>query len=151
MRFRVILLCDDRPSHADTVLSDIAALPEATDHHVFKFNPRGWLAAEMIDVDEFDVIIVHYSIAIIFETYLPKVVRDAIRRFTGLKVLFIQDEYRDVNQCVSSTIYLGTHVIFTCVLEPQSFKVYRRLLARSLRLRPRCASRRQPSNCPTGT
>jgi hypothetical protein len=133
MRFRVLLLCDDRPSHADTILSHIAALSEATDHHVFKFNSRGWLAAEMIDVDEFDVIIVHYSIAINFETYLPKVVRDAVRRFTGLKVLFIQDEYRDVNRCVSSMIELGIHVIFTCVPEPQISKVYRHLLERGVR------------------
>jgi hypothetical protein len=58
------------------------------------------------------------------DTYLNPTARDRIARFDGLKVQFIQDEYRFVNATVEATRRLGIDVLFTCVPEGEIEKVY---------------------------
>jgi hypothetical protein len=136
MKLRILLLCDDRPSHAGTLLDHIRALSEDSRHAVFKLNPRGWPYVRCIDFDLFDVVVIHYSIAIIYETYLPEVIRAKLRMFGGLKVLFIQDEYRQVSTYVDAMLELGVNVVFTSVPESSIPAVYDRLLARGVRMVP---------------
>jgi hypothetical protein len=134
MPLRVLLLCDDRPTHAGTVLSHIEALTKKTAHRVSTLNPRGWSGRRMIDLEAFDVVIVHYSISIIFDTYLPPSVRDAVCKFAGLKVIFIQDEYRDGDRYVSAMIKLGFDLVYSSVPGPRIQDLYGQLLRRNVRV-----------------
>ena len=141
---RVLLLADVRPDGLDfigrrlagTMLDHIDALSRRSRHHVYCLNPRGWTAPQTIDFDTFDVLVIHYSIAIIDDAYLPAVFRERIRAFPGLKVIFIQDEYRQVNAYVDSMINLGVHVLCTCVPEVSIDAVYPRLRDRGVKIVP---------------
>ena len=144
MTLRVLLLADVRPDGLDfigrrlagTMLDHIDALSRRSRHHVYCLNPRGWNAPQTIEFDTFDVLVIHYSISIIDDTYLPPVFRERIRAFPGLKVIFIQDEYRRVNTYVDAMIDLGVHVLFTCVPEVSIDAVYPRLRDRGVKIVP---------------
>lgn len=136
MTLRVLLLCDDRPTHAATLLDHIRALSMDSRHTVFKLNSRNWPYEHCIDFDVFDVVVIHYSIAIIYETYLPEVVREKLRAFEGLKVLFIQDEYRQVSTYIDAMLDLGVGMVFTSVPEMNIPGIYGRLLAKGVRMVP---------------
>lgn len=86
---------------------------------------------EHTDFSIFDVILVFWSL------YLPGLelseeAQDKIRQSRALKVLFLQDEYRDVrlfNQIMSQ---LGVQVMFTCVAEKDHEVFYPQRLIPSL-------------------
>lgn len=117
-RRSVLLLCDDQRGHANTVLDHIAALVATSDHDVRVFNPCGMARSRYLDLNEFDAVAIHYSLVIVSDYYLAPAFREQIRRFPGLKILFIQDEYRWVDEITAMMRYLGIHVLFT-LLSPE--------------------------------
>jgi hypothetical protein len=50
--------------------------------------------------------------------------RRAIAGFTGIKAMFIQDEYRHVDQTIAAMQTMGINVLFTCVRNEEIEKVY---------------------------
>lgn len=127
MPYRILLLADPAPGHAGTVLDHIEALSTDSRHYVYVINPLGWALPDTIAFDEFDIVVIHYSIAIIHLEYLPTPFRNRIRAFRGPKAIFIQDEYRDVNAYTASMLDLGIDVVFTCVPDDAIDAVYRPL------------------------
>lgn len=123
-----ILLLYTRPvtSNAQTILDHAFSLKRYSRHDVINISlmyPFGSLPA-LLDLAAFDVVVVHYTIPAKMDKYLNPRSRAAIGRFDGLKVQFIQDEYRHVDATVEACRQLGTDVLFTCVPEPEVEKVY---------------------------
>lgn len=123
-KLSILLLCDDRRCHANTVLDHIAAIATYSNHDVRIFNPLGVTRSRYLDLDEFDVVVIHYSLIIISDHYLSPDMREKIRRFRGLKVQFIQDEYRWVDEVTAMMRYLGIHVLLTLVPPSEIRKIY---------------------------
>ncbi len=123
-RLSVLLLCDDYRGHANTVLDHIAAFTRFSVHEVRTFNPIGMTRSRHLDLDEFDVVVIHYSIKIISEDHLAPAFREQLRRFQGLKVQFIQDEYRSVNDFTELMRVLGIHILYTLLAGPEIPKLY---------------------------
>lgn len=123
-RLSVLLLCDDFRGHANTVLDHISALIKYSEHIVRTFNPRGLSDSRCLDLSEFDVVVIHYSVFVISDHYLSPRFRDKLREFEGLKVQFIQDEYRRVDEMAAMMRFLGIHVLFTLLPSPEIPKVY---------------------------
>ena len=119
----VLLLCDRQPDGAATVLEHIDSISRYSDHKVFVYSGIGELPAE-IDLDRFDVVIVHYSIFIGSDTYLGPITRYRLRGFEGLKMVFLHDEYRNVDATVRALEYLRIDVLFTVVPTEEIRKVY---------------------------
>lgn len=125
-RRSILLLCDDSRGHAGNVLQHIAALTRLSSHDMYPFNPVAHPAAcARLDLDEFDAVVIHYTLALTAERYLPAVLREKIARFGGLKLQFIQDEYREVDAVTALMRELGIHVLFTCVPSPEREEIYR--------------------------
>lgn len=61
------------------------------------------------------MVVIHYSITILDETYLSSRFREQIAAFGGLKVQFIQDEYRLVDVLTARIRELGVTVVFSSV------------------------------------
>lgn len=122
---RVLLLADDNPGHANTVLDHIRALTSLSRHDVRLFNPRGNSRNRMLDLSEFDAVVIHYSLVCISDHYLAHSFREQIRQFKGLKVQFIQDEYRWVDRVTEQMARMGIDVLFTCLPGGEAEKVYR--------------------------
>ena len=124
-RRSILLLCDEHRSHAANVLQHVAALATMSDHDVQRFNPIDRPdAAERLDLDEFDAVAIHYSIAVWSTRYLAEGLARKLAAYRGLKVQFIQDEYRRVDQVTATIGRIGTDVLFTCVPEPAASELY---------------------------
>lgn len=130
---RVLLLSHVRPGHANTSFEHEAALANHEGIEALVISPLDFrfLPAE---IRQFDALIIHYSIISFSLDYLSKETRDAIRAFRGLKAIFIQDEYRFVNDAVDAMLDLGVDVLFTCVPEPAVPVLYGRLRQRGVRI-----------------
>jgi hypothetical protein len=120
----VLLLADYEPFHANTTLEHIEALRDLSHHNVRIFNPRALVWSVALDLDEFDVVVIHYTIMAISDHYLSPSFRAKLRRFKGLKVQLIQDDYRQVNAFHALIRNLGITVLFTLVPEPEIEKVW---------------------------
>jgi hypothetical protein len=116
----VLLLCDDRPSHAPNVLEHILAFPRFSRYRVDLFNPRGIARSRFLRLNDYDVVVVHYTIAL----YLSEWFREQIAGFGGLKVQFIQDEYRRVDAVTAQMRELGISLLFSSVPTDAVPKVY---------------------------
>ncbi len=123
-RLSVLMLCDDRPDHANTVLDHISALRRLSRHRVRSFNPVGRTGPLPIRLEEFDAVVIHYTLVCSSEYYLNQRIREQLSRYRGLKVQFIQDEYRWISEITSAMAQMGVHVVFTCIPEPDAEKVY---------------------------
>jgi hypothetical protein len=107
----VLLLCDDRPSHAPNVLEHIRAFPRYSRHSFDLFNPRGITRSRFLRLDDYDVVVVHYTVPV----YLSEWFEEWIAEFAGLKIQFLQDEYRRVDAMSAQMRELGIDVLFSSV------------------------------------
>ena len=119
-RLRVLLLCDDNPRNANTMLDHIRAFRAYSRHSVWVFNPRGIQRPSRLDFNEFDVVVVHWSLSLIHDHYVHRTFRDPLAQFRGLKVQFLQDDYRWVEIMTAEQRRLGINVLFTLV-SPEHF------------------------------
>jgi len=120
----VLLLCDDWPGHANTVLDHIRAFVDLSRHRVSTYNPKGLTRLRALDLDEFDVVVLHYSLCIIVDHYVPPDLREKLRRYRGLKIQYIQDDYRWVDEITSAMRYVGIDVLFTLVPDREIPKIW---------------------------
>src|SRR4029077_593924 len=125
---RVLLLCDDRRGHANTVLDHIDAFRRFSRHQVRTFNPKAMRRSLALDLDAFDVVVVHYSVILSDPIYMAPDFMDKLRRFKGLKIEFIQDDYRWVNKATAAARGVGIDVLFTIAPKRAAAQLYDDLL-----------------------
>jgi len=76
-----------------------------------------------VEFDFFDIILIHYSVRVAFKNY-PEDFVERLQGYSGVKVLFIQDEY-DLSETTRSFIEdAGIDLVFTCVPAGEIEKVY---------------------------
>lgn len=123
----ILLLCQYDPTNAAMVVEHINAIYSKSKHRVYvlpNFVRNGGILPDDISLNMFDVVVFHYSVSIALDSYVPPRTRAALSAFQGLKVAFIQDEYRFVNKTVSAIKELGIRLLFTCVPENGIEQVY---------------------------
>ena len=120
---RILLLCDDRRGHANTVLDHIDAFRRFSRHQVRTFNPKT-MSRSALDLDEFDVVLIHYSLILSDPIFVSAHFLDKLQRFRGLKIQFIQDDYRWVNRATAASRAIGIKVLFTIAPEPAASRLY---------------------------
>jgi hypothetical protein len=120
----ILLLCDDWPGHANTVLDHIAAFGRYSRHQVRTFNPSRMGGSLLLDLNEFDAVVIHYSLVLSEDRYVSASFRDKLRRYRGLKVQFMQDEYRWVDRATAATRDAGVSLLFTAAPEPAAGLLY---------------------------
>lgn len=112
----VLLLCDYHlpGSNANALADHINSFQKHSQHNIFVLSSVGDLPADF-NIDAFDVLVIHYSIVIIGTSYLSEWAKDRIANFKGLKVQYIQDEYREINRFQIEIDRLGIDLLFTCI------------------------------------
>jgi hypothetical protein len=123
----VLLLCDDRYP-AGTTQSHISALRRLSRHRVYTFNPMVNPIERLGGLSAFDVVVIHYSLFILSDSYLPPAARDEVTGFKGLKVQFIQDEYRRIEEVTAAIRNLDIHVLISSLRPENVEKVYSRMI-----------------------
>ena len=121
---RVLLICDDRSGSANTVLDHIEAFRHYSRHHIRTFNTRGMTRSVALELSHFDVVVIHYSVTLSSPNYLSEDFRDKLSRFQGLKIQFIQDDYRWTDRETAVSRQIGIKVLFTVAPEPAASQLY---------------------------
>ncbi len=87
-------------------------------------NPRGVTNFWSLQLNYYDVVVIHYSLCVLFESYLPRTLKRQLAAFHGLKVQFIQDDYRWVDSITTVMREIGVDVLLTLVPEDQIPKIW---------------------------
>jgi hypothetical protein len=119
----VLILCDFISRRIGTVRDHLTAFKTYSANNVCIADTRT-AARVSLELDQFELIVLHYSIIISSSDYLPRNLADKIREFAGCKILFIQDEYRWVDRTVAAILDLGIHQIYSVVNKEVIDKIY---------------------------
>lgn len=120
----ILLLAGDGPGQAGTLLDHVDAFRRWSRHEVFTWNPLVRGDSPRLDLDEFDAVVLHYSLLVTSDSAVPPRLRDKLRRYRGLKVQYIQDDYRRVDAIAAAMRDLGIRVLFCLVPEDQIEQVW---------------------------
>ena len=120
---RVLLLCDYQSRIAATVRDHIEALERLSRYRWYRLAILGGIPSS-VDLDRFDVIVVHYTLTACSERRLSARSRVRLANCRALKTIFIQDEYRHVNASIAAMREMGVGLLFTCVPPSEIPKVY---------------------------
>ena len=105
----------------------------AYSRHVYRyvFDPR--VLDDQVDLAAFDVILMFWGLDLLGPD-LSSATRRRIAAAEATKVLFLQDEYRDVRRVNEAMRELGVEMLFTCVSPADHDAFYPRELIPTLRL-----------------
>lgn len=113
-RLKVLVAYSMSSTYNATTFEYLSALKRYTDFDVSYVHVTH--DAEMdFDLDEFDVIFQNYCARLCFEGFVSRSYQQALRRFTGLKVLAVQDDYDRTWTLHRAIRELGFHVLLTCI------------------------------------
>src|SRR4051794_22481568 len=119
----VLILYDQRSVFTNTVREHLDSFARFSSHHVAYAHAASDSPLNF-SLDQFDVIIVHYSIRLAFDWHLSPEFALALRSFGGLKALFIQDEYDPTWTACRWIEQLGISLVFTCVPRERVREIY---------------------------
>lgn len=120
---RILVMADYNPWGAAMVCDHVNALANLSEHQVY-VTPRVGDPLAGLDLDRFDVVVIHYSLPMAQWSYINESSRRKLRRFKGLKAAFIQDEYRFIADTTEALVDLGISLVFTCLPEHAQRQVY---------------------------
>lgn len=109
---RVLVLYDKFSTYTNTVFDHLSAYSDYSSAEVFYCHPNHDVAH--LNEYAFDVIVIHYSLRI----PLGQVSQELyyfLRSYSGLKVLFVQDEYDYTDTLRDAIRELNINLVFTCV------------------------------------
>ena len=119
----ILLLCDQCARHIGTVEDHIQAFLTRSRHNVLALDARGGATIDL-DLDRFDVVVTHYSVAIGYPGHVPASLASRIKAFSGTKIAFLQDEYRWIDASAEAIRDLGIDVLFTVTNPEVTHKIY---------------------------
>lgn len=109
---KIIIFYDQYSTYTNTVFEHLSAFAKFSRHQFAYFHGEDRTAK--IKLDQFDVLIIHYSLRVAFDA-IPDRLSAQIEKFTGLKVLFVQDEYDLTDNTRKAIKKLGIDIVYTCV------------------------------------
>lgn len=125
-RFNILLYCNkpEENQNAGTVVDHIDAFSKYSRNNIMVWSSLSGLP-DQATIEAMDCIVIHYTLSLLYENYIPRESFQRIRDFKGLKVLFIQDEYRRVNFVCERINSIGIDVIFSCAPTGVAKQIYR--------------------------
>ena len=121
--YEILLLCGPYDGMADTVQRHVKKLTEKSHYNIIEYQMLGTID-EDFDLGRFDGLIIHYTLLMASPAYLNSQAKKKIRNFKGLKLAFIQDEYRHINATVSALADMRIDVLFSVCDSEAISKIY---------------------------
>ncbi len=112
-RLSILLMAENRRDMAGTTRDHIDAFGYFSNHDVYVYDPVERRGSKHLDLNEFDVVVIHFSVSILYDRSLHWSFKERLAKFQGLKIQFIQDDYRDVNAYMAVMREIGIHLLFT--------------------------------------
>lgn len=122
LRLKVLFLADDR--HAAQVVQDhVGGIGALSRHNIITVNPIHDDVAVAND-PSIDIFLIHYSIFILGEYFLPKPWRERLAADRRPKVQIIQDEHRHIERMKRAMADLGVRAVLSSLSTQNLPKVY---------------------------
>lgn len=123
-----ILFLSNRPdprAEAATVSEYLDAFGRFSQHRIFELSMLHHFPARL-DLSRFDAVVLHYSLPIgpMVRHYLGDDLIARLKSYRGLKAVFLQDEYRNIESYWRNLDALGIDVLFSVVPDDEIAKVY---------------------------
>lgn len=122
-----ILFLADTTHKAGAVSDHIRAVAASEQFSWHIMNPLSCRTIDKLDLHQFDAIGIHFSIKLYDTYYLSTALKRSIKRFDGVKFVFIQDEYQKVDKTESIIQALGFTLMFSIVRPELRAEAYPRL------------------------
>lgn len=97
-----------------TTLEYLLALKNYTDYDVSYVHVTND-ARVNFDLNDYDVVFHNYCARLCFEGYVSESYKRALKKFTGLKIIAVQDDYDRTATFHNALRDLGFHVLLTCI------------------------------------
>ena len=134
---KLLLICDlpKYNSNAQTIIDHITSFQKYSQFKIKVISSRSGLP-DNLSLSSYDIVVIHYSITLLTnsyykESYLPHKEQKMLRSFNGLKVIFIQDEYRRVDYICDRINYMKIDLLFSCAPIQIARKIYQRLSSKT--------------------
>lgn len=118
---KILCLYDATQTYTNTVFDHLRSLEKLPGASCSFFHFREQLDPGLLET--FDGVIIHYSIRLPFDMIYEPLDR-VLQDYTGLKALFIQDEYDHTHRTWHWIQRLGLHLVFSVVPEQSLATVY---------------------------
>ncbi len=122
----ILLICDYHKDVAQNMLDHIKSFHKYSENLVTQLSIFGKIP-NSVNLNSFDVIIIHYSVYILDSDFLSQSCIERIKSFKGIKCIFVQDEYRNVNKLIEKLNYIEVDFLYSCMNKMTSRKVYKSL------------------------
>ena len=129
-KLNIVVLYDHTSTHVSTTCEYLDAFRKYSRHNVYYLPATryAWSGAipdeDNIDFLLFNVVIVHYSIRLIYPDHIDEGIAAQLAAYDGLKLLFIQDEHERTETTRQWMDRLQFDIIYTCVPRPYREQVY---------------------------
>lgn len=122
---RILLFCNrpDESQDASTILEHIDAFKKYSNHEIYIWSSLSGLPSAD-HLAQFDCLVIHYSISFLSDRYISRITLEKIRNFSGLKIVFLQDEYRRVDFMCLNLKYAKIDLIYSCAPLEVAQKMY---------------------------
>lgn len=111
-RPQVLLVTDCHAEVVGTTQEHVRTLVGKLKADVFKVDR---VAAGWLNLAEFDVIILHYSVVIASSSHIKPAFAAKLKAFNGPTIVFIQDEYRWIDRTAAAMRDLSVDVVFSLI------------------------------------
>lgn len=118
----ILFLYNSTQTFTNTVFEHLAAFSKYSKHRSFFCHHDQFLSLN-INLSQFDAVVLHYTIRLPFDQVSDSTVH-ALEKYSGLKVLFIQDEYDNTYKAWKWIKQLGFNLVFTVVPTENIARVY---------------------------
>lgn len=118
-----VLLFADKFSITQNVREHIDAITKIPNYQVYLSDPYSDKWNEDV-LKQFDALIIHYSNSLIWNHIWTDKKLEMLHNFPGIKIVFVQDEYRQVNRFQEKCMRIGANFIFSSLQSGQCADQY---------------------------
>lgn len=111
---RILIIADLSQSPA-AMLADSVEAFERWSRHAITLLKAGVPDLAAGDLDGFDAVIIHYSVFVDQEAHLPEAARAVLAASRAIKVVWQQDEYRNVAGLAKAITDISARIVLTCL------------------------------------
>jgi hypothetical protein len=121
---RILFLYDRNSCHVSNLRENLDAFGLFSRHYITYMDGCGNNIISQEFINSFDAIAVHYSVRLSKQGHLSSEMFERIRVYTGLKVLFIQDEYDNLSCTYDYLEKIDFDILYTVINIESAHKLY---------------------------
>lgn len=121
--YKILVLYDVKSMHVGTIFEHLSSYQRYSQNEVY-YASATHDAECNYDLSNFDVLVLHYSIRVSLTWHLSSKFSEAIKKYQGHKILYIQDEYDCTETARTWIENLNIDTVFTCVPKEYVNSVY---------------------------